>query len=211
MPAAGRTFTRDAEQPGRGDVILIAYNVWQRRFERRRGCGRAQHCGRRPPGDDHRHLAQRFLVRRTHRRGRADDARGGSGGGVFLALLRHVCAPRAGRHAAAGGSRSHRMVLATQGTPPHATGVDARAPARSGARRLASVDTDAVWRRRPRPADRVREHRQPAALPHGGPAKGARGSRRARRHRAGSSGSSSRKACSFLASAGCWGWCWPPG
>ena len=31
-PAAGRTFTRDAEQPGHGDVILIAYDLWQRRL-----------------------------------------------------------------------------------------------------------------------------------------------------------------------------------
>jgi len=32
VPAAGLPFTRDAEQPGRGDVILISYDLWQRRF-----------------------------------------------------------------------------------------------------------------------------------------------------------------------------------
>ena len=32
VPAAGRAFTRDAEQPGHGDVILIGYDLWQRRF-----------------------------------------------------------------------------------------------------------------------------------------------------------------------------------
>jgi putative ABC transport system permease protein len=31
-PAAGRAFTRDAEQPGSGDVILISHRVWQERF-----------------------------------------------------------------------------------------------------------------------------------------------------------------------------------
>ena len=31
-PVAGRAFTRDAEQPGNGDVILISYHVWQERF-----------------------------------------------------------------------------------------------------------------------------------------------------------------------------------
>jgi putative ABC transport system permease protein len=31
-PAAGRAFTREAEQPGNGDVILISYRVWQERF-----------------------------------------------------------------------------------------------------------------------------------------------------------------------------------
>ena len=31
-PAAGRPFTRDAEQPGHGGVILIAYDIWQRRL-----------------------------------------------------------------------------------------------------------------------------------------------------------------------------------
>jgi putative ABC transport system permease protein len=31
-PLAGRTFTRDAEQPGNGDVVLISAKVWQERF-----------------------------------------------------------------------------------------------------------------------------------------------------------------------------------
>ena len=31
-PIAGRTFTRDAEQPGNGDVVLISARVWQERF-----------------------------------------------------------------------------------------------------------------------------------------------------------------------------------
>src|SRR6185295_2361506 len=30
-PIAGRTFTREAEQPGRGDVMLITYAAWQKR------------------------------------------------------------------------------------------------------------------------------------------------------------------------------------
>jgi putative ABC transport system permease protein len=31
-PVAGRPFTRDHEQPGRGDVVLISYRLWQDRF-----------------------------------------------------------------------------------------------------------------------------------------------------------------------------------
>jgi putative ABC transport system permease protein len=31
-PAAGRAFTREAEQPGNGDVVLISTKVWQERF-----------------------------------------------------------------------------------------------------------------------------------------------------------------------------------
>src|SRR5690349_4318981 len=31
-PAAGRTFGRDAELPGHGDVLLISYRIWQDRF-----------------------------------------------------------------------------------------------------------------------------------------------------------------------------------
>jgi putative ABC transport system permease protein len=31
-PIAGHAFARDAEQPGRGDVLLIGYHLWQERF-----------------------------------------------------------------------------------------------------------------------------------------------------------------------------------
>src|SRR4051812_13271235 len=31
-PVAGRVFTREAEQPGAGDVVLVSYRVWQERF-----------------------------------------------------------------------------------------------------------------------------------------------------------------------------------
>jgi putative ABC transport system permease protein len=31
-PIAGRAFTRDAERPGNGDVLLISHRVWQERF-----------------------------------------------------------------------------------------------------------------------------------------------------------------------------------
>ncbi len=32
QPAAGRTFTREAEQVGHGDVVLISHRLWQERF-----------------------------------------------------------------------------------------------------------------------------------------------------------------------------------
>ncbi|HYT73145.1 MAG TPA: ABC transporter permease, partial [Vicinamibacterales bacterium] len=32
QPIAGRAFGRDAEQPGRGDVVLITHRMWQDRF-----------------------------------------------------------------------------------------------------------------------------------------------------------------------------------
>jgi putative ABC transport system permease protein len=32
MPIAGRPFTRENERPGRGDVLLISYRLWQDRF-----------------------------------------------------------------------------------------------------------------------------------------------------------------------------------
>src|SRR6185503_7962026 len=31
-PIAGRAFTREAEQPGNGDVVLISTKVWRERF-----------------------------------------------------------------------------------------------------------------------------------------------------------------------------------
>ena len=31
-PIAGRAFTRDAEQPGHGDVVLVSAKVWRERF-----------------------------------------------------------------------------------------------------------------------------------------------------------------------------------
>ena len=64
-PIAGRAFTRDAEQPGSGDVVLISISVWQERFG---GAGRRRrpHCSRRRTADDHhRHPAGGVLVHGT--------------------------------------------------------------------------------------------------------------------------------------------------
>ena len=74
-PAAGRTFTREAEQPGRGDVILIAYDVWQRRLN-----GAADAIGRSiavegRPATIIGILPKGFSFTVGDRRGRADDAR----------------------------------------------------------------------------------------------------------------------------------------
>jgi hypothetical protein len=32
VPAAGVAFTREAEQAGKRDVLLISYRLWERRF-----------------------------------------------------------------------------------------------------------------------------------------------------------------------------------
>ena len=123
MPAAGRTFGRDAEQPGRGDVILISYNVWQRRFD-----GAADAVGRSVSVEGRPATIIGILPRDFSFGGRIDAVvpmtLGPDQAAEFSAhsldMYARLAAGVTTQQAAADLTR---MVLATQGTPPHATGV----------------------------------------------------------------------------------------
>jgi putative ABC transport system permease protein len=123
IPAAGRTFGRDAEQPGRGDVILISYNVWQRRFD-----GAADAVGRSVPVEGRPATIIGILPR--------DFSFGGRIDAVVPMTLGPDQATEFSNHSldmyarlAAGVTMQQatadltRTVLATQDSPPHATGV----------------------------------------------------------------------------------------
>jgi putative ABC transport system permease protein len=121
-PAAGRLFTREAEQPGKGDVILIAYDVWQRRLN-----GAADAIGRAILVEGRPATIIGIMPRGFSFGGRidavvpmtlgaAEAAQFSSHSFDMYAQLARGVAPQ---QAAADLTRT---ILATQGDPPHATG-----------------------------------------------------------------------------------------
>jgi putative ABC transport system permease protein len=121
-PAAGRTFTREAEQPGRGDVILLSYDLWQRRLG-----GAPDAVERRITLDGRPATIIGILPRRFSFGGRVDAivpmTLGAEQAAQFSShwLDLYVrLAPGVTRDQAAADLT--RRVLATQGTPVHATG-----------------------------------------------------------------------------------------
>jgi putative ABC transport system permease protein len=121
-PAAGRLFTREAEQPGRSDVILIAYDVWQRRLN-----GAADAIGRSIAVEGRPATIIGILPKGFSFGGRidavvpmtlgtAEAAQFSSHSFDMYARLAPGVTPQ---QAAADLTR---MILATQGTPQHATG-----------------------------------------------------------------------------------------
>lgn len=121
-PAAGRPFTREAEQPGKGDVILIAYDVWQRRLN-----GAADAIGRAIPVEGRPATIIGVLPRGFSFGGRIDAVVPMTLGAaeaaefsshsfdLYARLARGVTPQQA-------TADLTRTILATQGDPPHATG-----------------------------------------------------------------------------------------
>src|SRR4051794_5350462 len=121
-PAAGRAFTRDAEQPGGSGVVLISYDLWQQRFN-----GAAEIIGR-PLDVEGRPFTIIGVL-----------PQGFSFGGRVTAIVPMTLGPA---EAAQFSSHSFdmyariapavdpaqaeadltRRILATEGDPPHATG-----------------------------------------------------------------------------------------
>jgi len=121
-PAAGRAFTREAEQPGHGNVILISYNLWQRRL------GASPDVLGRPVSVEGRPFTViGILPKRFSFGGRVDAivpmtlgpteaAEFSSHSFDMYARLAPAVSP------AQAASDLTRVILATQGDPPHATG-----------------------------------------------------------------------------------------
>jgi len=121
-PAAGRAFTRDAEQPGRGDLILISYDLWQRRLN-----GAADAIGRGIPVEGRPATIIGILPKAFSFGGRIDAvlpmtlgaAEAAQFSGHSFDMYTRLAPGVTPQQAAADLTR---MILATQGTPEHATG-----------------------------------------------------------------------------------------
>ena len=121
-PAAGRAFERDAEQPGRGDVILISYDLWQRRLN-----GKADAIGRGMSVEGRPFTIIGVLPKGFSFGGRVEAVvpmtLGAEAAAEFsshsLDMYVRLAPGVAAQQAAADLTR---MVLATQSSPPHATG-----------------------------------------------------------------------------------------
>lgn len=122
-PAAGRAFTREAEQPGPGDVILISHDLWQRRLG-----AAADAVGRAVTVDGRPATIIGILPRGFTFGGRVDAIVPMTLGAEqaaqfshhFLDLYARLAPGVSPEQAAADLTRT---VLATQGTPSHANGV----------------------------------------------------------------------------------------
>jgi putative ABC transport system permease protein len=121
-PAAGRAFTREAEQPGHGHLILISFNLWQRRF------GASPDVLGRPIAVEGRPFTLiGILPKRFSFGGRVDAmvpmALGPTQAAEFSSHAFDMYARLApGVDPAQAGADLTRVILATQGDPPHATG-----------------------------------------------------------------------------------------
>jgi putative ABC transport system permease protein len=121
-PAAGRPFTREAEQPGRGDLILIAYDVWQRRLN-----GAADAIGRTIAVEGRPATIIGILPRGFSFGGRIDAVvpmtLGAAEAAQFSTHSFDMYARLApGVTPQQAAADLTRLILATQGTPQHATG-----------------------------------------------------------------------------------------
>jgi putative ABC transport system permease protein len=121
-PAAGRTFTRDAEQPGQGDVILIAYDLWHQRLN-----GAADAIGRTIAVEGRPFTVIGILPKGFSFGGKVDaivpmrlgPAEAAEFSSHSLDMYARLAPGVDPQEAAADLTR---LILATQGDPPHATG-----------------------------------------------------------------------------------------
>jgi putative ABC transport system permease protein len=122
VPAAGRAFTPEAEQPGHGDVILISYDLWQRRLN---GAGSA--IGR-SIAVEGRPTTIIGILPKGFSFGERIDAvvpmtLGAEAAGQFSSHSLDMYARlRPGVTPQQAAADLTRRILATQGNPPHATG-----------------------------------------------------------------------------------------
>ena len=184
----GRTFTEADDARGGGPdgpVAVISYGFWQRRFGGAVGCDRQAARSRQGPLHDHRRHRTRFLRTRCRprlrRRGtdrhRADLPRQGVVARSAIVVVAHGdgaaeagtidrCRHRGHPQPGAADPRGHaaRLGRRHEGLPQGEIHAGA-----GGHRQLAVAPPlptpalDAPRRRRPRAADRVRQHRQSAA------------------------------------------------
>ena len=120
--APGRTFTREAEQPGHGNVVLIAYDLWRRRFG-----GSADAIGQAIAVEGRPFTIIGILPKGFSFGGRVDavvpmtlgPTEAAEFSSHWLDLYARVAV---GVDPAQAAADLTRQVLATQGTPPHATG-----------------------------------------------------------------------------------------
>jgi len=123
VPAAGRAFTREAEQPGQGDVILISHALWQQHLN-----GAASAIGK-TISVDARPTTIIGVLPKGFSFGERIDA-------IVPMTLGAEAASQLSSHSLDMYARLRqgitpqqasadltRRILATQGTPPHATGM----------------------------------------------------------------------------------------
>ncbi len=121
-PWAGRPFTRDAEQPGQGNVLLISYNLWQQRLG-----GSSEALGRAIAVEGRPFTLIGILPKGFSFGGRVDaivpmtlgPTEAADFSSHFLDMYARLAPGVDPTQAAADLTR---LLLATQADPPHATG-----------------------------------------------------------------------------------------